>query len=138
MLPQVTINYLAVVVAALVSMVVGFVWYSFLFGKAWMKAVNITQKGLASGRKEANKYYLIMAVASLVSAYVLAHFADYVGASTVGEGLALGFWVWLGFVAATSLGDYLFSGRPKNLYLINNGSLLVSMLAMAVILAIWV
>lgn len=39
-MPEVNINYLAVLIAAIVSMIVGGLWYSpILFGKMWTKAM---------------------------------------------------------------------------------------------------
>jgi hypothetical protein len=47
------INYLAVLVAALVSMVIGGLWYSpLLFGNIWMKLSGITQKDVEKAKKQ--------------------------------------------------------------------------------------
>lgn len=43
------INFLALVVAALVTLVVGFVWYGPLFGKAWMQENSFTEEDLKGG-----------------------------------------------------------------------------------------
>jgi hypothetical protein len=45
--------------------------------------------------------------------------------------------VWLGFVAVATLGSVTFEKRPLNLYLINNGYLLLALLLMGVVLAVW-
>ncbi len=48
MAPPVDINYWAVLVAAVVSMVIGALWYSpVLFGKLWMKYSGLSDKKLA-------------------------------------------------------------------------------------------
>ncbi len=43
---QVPINYLAVVVAAIANMVLGFLWYGSLFGKQWIKLSGFTAEAM--------------------------------------------------------------------------------------------
>jgi hypothetical protein len=40
------INFYAILVAALTTLVVGFVWYGPLFGKVWMKETGLTEEDL--------------------------------------------------------------------------------------------
>ncbi|MGC9355126.1 MAG: DUF1761 domain-containing protein, partial [Mariniphaga sp.] len=44
-----SINYLAVIVAALSSFMVGWIWYGPLFGKSWMKLHGFTEEELKEG-----------------------------------------------------------------------------------------
>ncbi len=135
---SVSINYLAVIVSAVAAMGIGFAWYSkSLFGKRWMKLVGLSEAELEKRKKEMGPKYGLMAVSALVMAYVLTHIVYYTGATTISGGMQAGFWVWLGFVATTSLGDVIFVGRPRDLYLINVGYHLVTLLAMGSILAVW-
>ncbi|MEK7542332.1 MAG: DUF1761 domain-containing protein [Patescibacteria group bacterium] len=141
-MPAVPINYLAVLVAAAASMVLGFVWYGPLFGKMWMKLSGITQEKIDASKKSGmNKTYALALVGSLVMAYVLAHalvFASsYFKISGVQAGLMVGFWNWLGFIAPVTLGAVLWEGKPVKLWFLNNGYYLVSLLIMGVILAVW-
>lgn len=39
---MVPVNYLAILVAAVLSMVLGFLWYGPLFGKEWTKLMGVT------------------------------------------------------------------------------------------------
>lgn len=41
---QASINYLAVLIAAVASMIIGFLGYGPLFGKAWMRLMNFDKK----------------------------------------------------------------------------------------------
>jgi len=70
--------------------------------------------------------------------YVLAHFVDYAEAATAMDGIILGFWVWIGFLATTQIGSVLWEGKPVKLYLINTLHYLVALAVMATILAVWV
>jgi len=134
-MPQVQINFLAVVAAAVANMIIASIWYSpGVFGKRWMTLAGIRQEGDMKG---AGPAYAAAFVVALILAYVLAHFVGYTQAHTLGDGLQLGFWVWLGFVATTSAGDYIFGGRPRPLYVLNNGYQLVTLLINGVLLALW-
>ena len=130
------INYLAVLVCAAVSMVIGFVWYGPLFGKAWMAAVGKTEEEI---KKDFNpgKTYGLAVLGHFVEAYVLARLMSYVGVATLGEGLRLALLAWLGFTAATFFINNLFEGKPYKLLRINLGFHLVFLLVSAVILAVW-
>ena len=133
----VEINYLAVLVAAVASMVIGGLWYSVLFGKQWMKLMGFKAEDMSKMKTTAKQSYAIGFLSSLVMSYVLAHFVDYTGSMTVVAGLQLGFWVWLGFTATLQLGSVLWEGKSWRLFFLNTAHSLVSLLAMAVILAVW-
>lgn len=133
-MPEVTINYLAVLVAAVASMIIGAVWYGPLFGKMWMQLVNKKKEDLTKG---VAKMYILTFIGALVTAYVLGHISDYAGATNWMIGVQSGFWVWLGFVATAFLSDFLFNTRPWKLYGITVGYHLVSLLAMGAILGAW-
>lgn len=140
MAPEVTINYLAVIVAAIASMVIGMAWYSpMLFGKQWMELIGISVKDMEAAKKKGmSKTYALAFVSSLVMAYVLAHFVDYAMASSLADGAMAGFWVWLGFVATVSLSSVLWDCKPWKLYFINVGYHLVQLVVMGEILTLWV
>ncbi|MBI2026526.1 MAG: DUF1761 domain-containing protein, partial [Deltaproteobacteria bacterium] len=99
-MPEAIINYVAVIVAAIVSMGIGFLWYGPLFGKAWIKLSGMSMKDMDAAKKKGMaKTYVIAFIGTLVMAYVLAHFVDYVGATTLSAGAELGSWLWIGFFA---------------------------------------
>lgn len=137
---EASVNNVAVVAAAVVSMVVGAAWYSpLLFGKLWMKLSGMTEKQLAEAKKKGMaKSYAIAFLAVLVMSYVLAHFVDYLGATTIMAGVEAGFWLWLGFVATVLINSVLWEGKPFKLYLLNIAHYLVVLLVSGAILAVWV
>ena len=126
------INLVAVLVGAIASMVIGMIWYGPLFGKTWMNLMGINK----SKMKDATKSYLIQFVGAIVMVYVLAHFVQYAGAKDIIGGLQTGFWIWLGFIATVGLGSILWDGKPLELYLINMGYHLVTLLIVGTILAV--
>ncbi len=64
MMPE--INYLAVLVAALVPMVMGALYYGPIFGKTWLDSLGYTEEDF-KGRNEAVIYGLALAMAFLLS-----------------------------------------------------------------------
>ncbi len=136
---EAVINYIAVVAAAVVSMILGWLWYSpVLFGNLWMKLSGINPKKVGkSKQKGMGKLYFIAFIGLLVTAYVLAHFVDYLEATTISAGMQAGFWIWIGFVAPVMLGTVLWDEKPWRLYFILAGYQLVSLLISGSILAVW-
>ncbi|MBS3071992.1 DUF1761 domain-containing protein [Candidatus Pacearchaeota archaeon] len=139
-LPIVDVNYLAVVVAGLVSFVIGGLWYSpLIFGNIWMKESGINKSQVDKSKKKGmTASYIITLVSALVMAYVLANFVKYVAISSAIDALELGFCVWLGFIATVGLGSILWEGKSFRLYAINMGYYLISLILMSVILTLWV
>ena len=135
---MVSINYLAVLAAAVASMVVGFLWYGPLFGKMWISLMNFDKKKMQEAKKKGmGKMYALTFLTSLIMSYVLAHFVAYVQAMTIAGGAVLGFWLWIGFFATTQLGMVMWEGKPVKLYVLNTLHYLVTLIVMASILAVW-
>jgi Protein of unknown function (DUF1761) len=135
------VNLWAVLVAAVATMVVGFLWYSpFLFARPWMLAMGYdpdNKAKLDEMRKSAGKSYALSLVASLVAAFVLGKIIDVATVDSALYGMKIGFAVWLGFVTTVQLTAKLFGNQPTKLYLINTGYQLVCYLVMGAILAVW-
>ncbi len=138
-IPDVIINYWAVLAAAVASFIIGGLWYSpVLFGNAWMKSGGITKKTMETAHKKGlGKNYFIAFLGGLLTAYILAHFAKYLTAQTFSEGMIAGFWIWLGFVVPILLGSVLWEGKSFRFYMINALYYLVSLEVMGGILAVW-
>ncbi len=139
----VPINYLAVLIAAVWSVILGSFWYGPLFGKQWMKLSNIKMPKTMTPemKKMMMKSYILTIVGGLVMSFVLAHalvFASaYMHVEGVSAGLMAGIWNWLGFIVPASLTSVLWEGKPWKMWFINNGYWLVLLSTMGVILAVW-
>lgn len=134
-MPSVDINYWAIILAAVVNMAVGGVWYSqSLFGKQWSK---LTAKKIEDMRDNARTGYALTTAGALVQAFVLAHFVRYAGSTSAADGAVTGFWLWLGFTAITMAANSIFEGRPWKLWQINAGYFLVVLILNGAILAAW-
>lgn len=133
------LNYVAVLIAALVNMALGAFWYSKSgFGSQWMKLVGLTKEDADKAKAEGmTKNYVFAFVGALFMACALGVLVNVLGAMTVFAGAQLGFLVWLGFVATTSISDVLWARKPIKLYMINVGYYLVALVLMGAVLAVW-
>jgi hypothetical protein len=135
------VNLWAVLVSALATMVLGFVWYSpALFANPWMRLMGYDPNDkakIAEMQKSAGPSYALSLIASIVTAFALGKLIGVTGAMTAIDGLKIGLVVWLGFVTTVQLTNALFSRQRNRLYLINTGYQLVCYLAMGAILGAW-
>ena len=131
--------YLVILISAIISMVLGSLWYSpILFGKQWIKLMGISKKDMGKNKNKGMvKSYTVLFISSLVTIYVLSMFTSLLGASTFLQGMLIGFWIWLGFFATTMLGSVLWEKKPFSLYAINVSYHLVNLLIIGGILAVW-
>ncbi len=137
-------DWLAVVLATIASMAIGFVWFGPAFGKKWAKEMDMEDAegnmGLALG---------LHALGSFVMAFVLWHsivvwmpeeWAAHFNAGATNSNPAMyalmgaGF-VWAGFFVPMQLGRVAWEGRTWTLFAINAGHDLVRLLVMAFLIA---
>lgn len=132
------VNIWAVIVSAIVSMIIGSIWYSkALFGTTWMALTGWTGVVSEQEKKGMWKLYLTQFIASLVTIFILARTLFLSQTAGVAYSMIWAFWLWLGFTVAFALGAVLWEKRPFKLLAINTGYALVSLLVSAIILAIW-
>ena len=131
------VNWLAIVVAAVIQFVVGFLWYSpMLFGNQWMKLSGI--KPDPKVKPSAMMMPMVgMFVLTLITAFVLSGFIGYAGAKGAVDGALVGVMAWLGFMATTHASSVLFERKPKALYVLNVGHMLAAMALAGAILGYW-
>ncbi|SRR6266496_6312179 len=134
---NVEVNWLAVVLAALSTMVVGFIWYAkSVFGNLWMKLAKLDEKKVAA--QGTAKPIIITLLASFLSAYVLAHVAylsnQFFHNSFLWDALATAFWVWLGFTAMRFITHDVFEGRSAKLTILNISHEFVTFIVMGAII----
>lgn len=132
---EIPIHFFAIFTAAAAKMLIGALWYSpALFLNTWLRVSGITEEQMKAGMGRA---LAVEFVGSLIMAFVLAHAVRYAGATTAPQGIAVGFFNWLGFVAVVTIGSVTYQRRPFKLFLLINGYLLFSLLVMGAILAVW-
>jgi hypothetical protein len=130
------INYLAVAVAWIINCAVGAFWYSPAgFAKKWeeLTVIDIMQ----IPQKEATNALLFVVLSALVQSVVLAVIINSIGAFTLIDGARVGLLLWLGMVAATTVGVTLYSRRSWKFWWLNSGFFLIVIPVNSIILALW-
>ena len=97
----VEVNWVAVIVAALAYMAIGFAWYSdALFGKVYRKEMGVSESSMKPGSDFMVKMMVLGTLSAIFMAYILTHnivfSGSYLGTSGVVLGLSTGFFNWLG------------------------------------------
>ena len=133
------INYWAVILATLSSMVVGSIWYTpKVFGNYWMRVAKVTPSGKASA---AVGPILVTLVVSFVTAWVLAGAAfiaaDFYGGGFFVNAIVTAIILWAGFTAARFITHDAFEMRPAGLTLLNIAHEFVTIVVMALIIGVW-
>lgn len=135
---NVDVNYLAVLLAALSSFVIGMIWYAKpVFGGVWGDMVKLSESQQKKGMPKAMAFTF---VASLLTAYILAHVTflsnSYFGNSFLQDALSTSFWLGIGIAATTIVTHDAFEQRRMKLTAINVGSRVATLLTMGLIIGL--
>jgi len=131
------VNYLAIVIAAVVAWLAGAGWYMGL-GKIWMDALGVTPAQMEEAKNRPGAYlpFIYAFVAELVMAWALAGVLGHLGAGqvTFKNGVVSAAFLWLGLVMTTMLVNNSFARRDWRLLLIDGGHWLLVLLLMGAII----
>ncbi len=139
---MIAINYWAVIVAAIVQMLLGSLWYGPLFGKAWTKLNGMSDSKMQGMKaKGMGGSYVFMLIGALLMSWVLAVFINSAEAHyliwTATYGIHIALYMWLGFAVPLTLTPTLWEGKPWTLWLLNVCYYLVGLCLMGAILGAW-
>jgi hypothetical protein len=142
---MIMINWWAVIVSAVVSMIIGSIWFGPLFGKKWMEIMgvqNASEEEKKKMMKSTGMLYALQFILSLLTLYILAHYiAGWQPQPGAMGGITNALWIWLGFIMPTLAGNAMWSGKPKKLawsmFWINAGYNLVLYIVFGAILGGW-
>ncbi len=136
----IAVNYLAVVVAALAGLVIGWLWYGPILGKTWRYLSKIPKPRKVTTGMMAQGMVGGLVTSFLVS-WVLAYSIIFAGAFFRTRGIMMGvrtgFWDWLGFIVPVTLGIVLWEGKSWRLWVLNASYWLVTLIVMGIILGAW-
>ena len=134
-----SINIWSILVASIVSFVIGAIWYSpVLFGKQWMALINMGQKDIATAQANGIwKLYVIQFLLTVVSMCILAFGVAAMSITGAFNGATLGLLVWIGFYATSAVGGMLWEKRSLKFALITSGAMLVNLIVSGAIIGAW-
>ena len=128
-----SMNYLAVLVSAIVLFVLGGVWFSLIFANPWRRMMGVTDPQMSPGAALFVQFFICAVFTSWAMAAVLSH----AGPMEAGRATGLAIICWLGFAGATSYATAKAGKKPVALWAIESGYNLVSFIIAAVILSVW-
>ena len=128
-------HLLGVLLAIIVSFIIGFIWHGPLFGKQWMAMNNIVQPA-----KEDIKFSMMLpgiaanTVLVFVQSPVLGRAFQILLLPSIFHAFIIVLILWLPFTALTIINSYAWLGKPVKLMVFDSAYYLVSLLAIAVVL----
>jgi len=136
-----TVNWLAVIVCVVVSMISGSIWYNpKTFFPTWWKGIGKTGEPGMQGNM--GMTWTLTILSSFVQAVAMSFMVNAMGGLMTGgvsavTGAMTGFMLWLGFIAPTYLVNKLFAGHGLKIWAIEVGNHLVNFVLFGVILGAW-
>ena len=129
------IPFLALSVGAVVSFVLGMLWYSpFLFGTAWAQAHGFSAEKMREMHSSVSAAHILGFLTYLVTGFVIWELFSMMNVGTIHNALFIGFLLWLGFPAAQGFMSTQYSKKPFNVFLIDTGYHLVYILALCAVI----
>ena len=129
-----SINYGAVIAAAVLSFVVGGLWYSpILFARAWMREAGLSEE--QTRQADMAKVFGLSFLCSVVMAFNLAAFIG--PKASLAFGMMAGAAAGIGWVAMSLGVVYLFEQRSLKLWLVNAGYQALTYTLMGAVIGAW-
>ena len=135
------INYLAIIVSAVLAMVVGAIWYGPLFERKWLEIIGASDLDLEERekmKKKAGPLYGVQLMLTLFQVTVLAHL---IADTTTVSGLERAIWIWAAFVIPTLAAASMWTNDSTRIkwsrFLIQGGYQLVIFVMFGTILMLW-
>jgi hypothetical protein len=136
-----TLNWAAVLVAALAAFFIGFMWHGPLFGKQWIKMMGIPQSEVDAMRAKGMGPMVPQMIAALVQqivvAVVVSHLANALGIAGAVPAVLFAILLWVGFIVTVLLNPVLWEKRKMDLYFFEIAYHLVSLVVVSLIVVMW-
>lgn len=116
-----TVDWLAVVAAAVVGFILGGLWYSpLLFAKAWMEEMGFTEEYIKENGNPLKAMIIAMIIA-LLQATMLAFLFAQLGVTSILFAIKISIIIGVGFVALSYVSDAQFNMKATRLLMIEAG-----------------
>jgi hypothetical protein len=140
---EIKINMLAILVAVVVNFIIGFIWFTPLFGKIWGKEMG-HDPTIKPDKMVMVKGMVYMIIGNFLFAWVLAHnIAAWMfvpgmkDMDPLTNGLMAAIFTWVGFYFPGHLGSTVWENKSWKLFFINSGYSLISLIVVSLILTHW-
>ncbi len=128
-----TVNWIAVVLSAVASMVLGMAWYMTL-SKQWLDAIGKTREQLDASAAP----FIIAALCQLVTAYFIAVFtASIFEAVTLTNAVQVGVLGWLGFIITSMILNHRYQNAKWSNTFIDGGYLLGVVIVQGIVIGLF-
>ena len=115
------VNWIGVIVATIVTYLIGWVWYDMAFGQAWMDAMGLTKEEIAAMGNGPMMYGFLV---NLLTCVGLGLIVPKFGNDLMG-GVKAGLVAGLLFACTTAAMGFIYGGKPNSLIPIDLGYLVV-------------
>nr|MBS4170743.1 Uncharacterized protein [Neochlamydia sp. AcF95]NGY94400.1 hypothetical protein [Neochlamydia sp. AcF84] len=128
------VNIWVVLVCTMINNFLASVWYSRkVLGDAWAKEHGFDAELL----KPAPWHFIGAFLVAFTLCFVLNMFFHNFAIKGMGNGMAVGFLIWLGFIATTHFSGVIWAKKPFKAYLIDSGYLLLNLILIGAIMGTW-
>jgi hypothetical protein len=127
------VNWVPILTAALINVVLGMIWYSkFAFGDKWSALV----KKKRTDKPDPTDFILAFAAAVAMSVILQGVMTATAGGKAI-NGALIASMLWLGIMVPVFMANYLWENKSLNLIVINGAYWLVSIAIQGALLAAW-
>ncbi|MEK7163420.1 MAG: DUF1761 domain-containing protein [Patescibacteria group bacterium] len=134
------INYWVVIAAAIIGMIVGFLWHApWAFGPLWMKSKGWTEESMRAKKagKSMAPVWVGMTAVTFITAFVIAAIFNSLVVVSFWGIILTAFLLWIGFAVPMKLADYYFGGDNFVFFLLSVGHELAVLIVMSAIIGIF-
>ena len=135
------VNYLAIIVAALLSSIISFLYYALLNKQA-------TEARAAAAKAAKSKKFdirttltpnkiIVELTRMFILGLVIAYATGLLGITTVQQAILLSFWLWIGFIVVLLTGLVTSERFPVKLAIIHAGDWIIRLLIFTILLSMW-
>ena len=129
---NVDVNIISVLISAILCLMFNAAWYGFLFGKTWLALMHLSGRSIIDRKR----HYITTIIFSIVTCFGIALFLSLGEARSIANTMILVFWLWFAFVLPSNLMSVLWSGKDKELFLIDIGNYFFSMQIAGVVITL--
>ena len=130
------VNWLAVLVATLIPMAVGFLWYGPLFGKQWLKLMEKTEDEVKENFSPFKAYGMSTIMAFFMS-FVTANMINLLDDPGIVGAILLAVLLWQGYMAPLGYQSVAFEGKKASLFTMSMMYNLVTLTLMSIVFVLW-